>query len=110
MKKLIPIAATRIRRTGRDGCHKSSLHTPCPRQLLVLVAALVISPSLSSASSVESDTLIKTRLASPILPLRTSQRGDSGMAMTAKPMRIDGIAARPNISLQLMCAGNPDKE
>ncbi|GAV82115.1 hypothetical protein CFOL_v3_25568 [Cephalotus follicularis] len=110
MNKLTPMAEISVRRMGLDGVKNNSLHTPFPCQLLEEdVAAFVISASLASASSSESDVFINIRFASSNRPFMTSQRGDSGITITPRATMAAGTAASPSISLQLICSWTPDK-
>ncbi|WVZ15312.1 hypothetical protein V8G54_012878 [Vigna mungo] len=122
MKKLTPMAATRILNTGRVGVTSNSFQTPCPCQVPELLgeleeehplslflmeaeAASCISASLNSASPLFSDVLIKTCFASSYLPFTTSQRGDSGIANTPSATAKAGKTATPSMILQFMSLG-----
>uniref|UniRef100_A0A7C9CLW8 Uncharacterized protein n=1 Tax=Opuntia streptacantha TaxID=393608 RepID=A0A7C9CLW8_OPUST len=110
MKKLIPMAAMRIRRVAGVGLHSNSFHTPWPCQLLDPWSshARVISPRRSSASSSLSEVLTKTLLASLSLLFITSHLGDSGITTTPIAIPTAGTAARSSITLQFQSLPIPE--
>ncbi|KAF4347177.1 hypothetical protein G4B88_008824 [Cannabis sativa] len=110
------MAAIRIRRSCLEGLKIISFQTPSPCHALLEEApprendaASTISFNLSSASSFVSEVLIRTFLASSLLPRITSHRGDSGIAKTPIATTTAGTAASPSMSRQFKVSGRPDR-
>lgn len=105
------MAAIRMWRTDGVGWIRSFLHTASSwlrlgigttssLQFSGMPAASLMSASLSSASALVSEVFSNTCLASLRRPCITSQRGDSGMAMTVIAKKIEGIVPIPSINRQ----------